>query len=135
MSCGYRLLGLDGSPAIEDSWASLSPSLRAESTAYVGLGGGHYAPRHGDVAKRSGRYIGHMLASYALDFREEGRWREAVKEAVQSTRAAFPGAGGGVAGGVAALIDKKAFRSADRTALLEFLGELGVEHRFNGPDC
>ncbi|CAN0015525.1 unnamed protein product [Ectocarpus fasciculatus] len=133
-----RMLGLDGSPAGDVNWRDLDPAARAERSAFVCIGGGHYAPKPGDLARRSGSYVGHMLASYALDFgREggEGTWREAVTEAVRSTRAAFPGAGGGVAGGVGALVDKKAFRARERTALLEHLGTLGVEHRFKSSEC
>lgn len=130
----HRMLGLEGSPAGEN-WANLDPEARADRAAFVGLGGGHYAPRFGDLARREGGYIGHMLASYALDFGEEGRWREAVTEAVRSTRVAFPGAGGGVAGGVGALVDKKAFRGGERAALLDHLATLGVEHRFKSSEC
>lgn len=132
-----RMLGLDGSPTCETSWANLAPAARAEHAAFVCLGGGHYAPKPGDLARRSGSYVGHMLASYVLDFGEGGGglWREAVTEAVRSTRAAFPGAGGGVAGGVGALVDKKAFRSRDRAALLQHLETLGVEYRFKSSEC
>lgn len=130
-----RILGLDGSQPSQENWASLDSATRAQRAVYVGVGGGHYAPRCGDLARMEGRYLGHMLASYALDFKDGGRWREAVTEAVRSTRAAFPGAGGGVDGGVAALIDKKAFKSADRSSLLEHLADIGVEHRFKSSDC
>ncbi|CAB1117388.1 unnamed protein product [Ectocarpus sp. CCAP 1310/34] len=133
-----RMLGLDGSPAGDINWRDLDPAARAERSAFVCIGGGHYAPKPGDLARRSGSYVGHMLASYALDFGRgggEGTWREAVTEAVRSTRAAFPGAGGGVAGGVGALVDKKAFRARERAALLEHLGTLGVEHRFKSSEC
>lgn len=129
-----RMLGLDGSPADDTNWVDLSPSARAEKAAFVCLGGGHYAPKPGDLARRSGSYVGHMLASYVLDFGEDG-WRSAVSEAVRSTRVAFPGAGGGFKGGVGALVDKKAFRSRDRAALLEHLDTLGVEHRFKSSEC
>lgn len=131
------MLGLDGSPAGDTNWADLDPAARGERAAFVCLGGGHYAPKPGDLARREGAYVGHMLASYVLNFgeKEDGGWREAVTEAVRSTRAAFPGAGGGVAAGVGALVDKKAFRSRDRAALLEHLGELGVEHRFKSSEC
>ena len=128
------MLGLDGSPASDTSWMGLSPSARAEKAAFVCIGGGHYAPKPGDLARRDGSYVGHMLASYVLDFGEDG-WRSAVSEAVRSTRAAFPGAGGGFNGGVGALVDKKAFRSRDRAALLEHLETLGVEHRFKTSEC
>eukprot|EP00752_Nemacystus_decipiens_P001496 g1470.t1 len=128
-----RMLGLVGSPAGDTNWANLSPSDRAEKAAFVCIGGGHYAPKPGDLARRGG-YVGHMLASYVLDFGEDG-WRSAVSEAVRSTRAAFPGAGGGLKGGVGALVDKKAFRSRDRAALLEHLEALGVEHRFKSSEC
>lgn len=113
----------------------MDSAARSERTAFVGLGGGHYAPRCGDLARLEGRYLGHMLASYALDFGEEGRWREAVTEAVRSTRAAFVGAGGGVEGGVAALVDKKSFKSAERAMLLEHLTDIGVHFRFKSSEC
>lgn len=132
-----RLLGLDGAAVCEPSWVNLAPAARAEHAAFVCIGGGHYAPKPGDLARRGGSYVGHMLASYVLDFGEGegGLWREAVTEAVRSTRAAFPGAGGGVVGGVGALVDKKAFKSRDRAALLEHLETLGVEHRFKSSEC
>lgn len=79
--------------------------------------------------------MGHMVASYSLDFGEGGQWREAVTEAVRSTRAAFPGAGGGFEGGVAAVVDKKAFRAAEREQLLEHLAAIGVEYRFKSSEC
>ena len=133
----HRILGLDGSPPSQDNWSDMDDEARADRAAFVGIGGGHYAPKFGDLARREdgGRYLGHMLASYALDFGEGGRWRDAVTEAVRSTRAAFPGAGGGFAGGVGALVDKKAFRSRERAALLEHLGTLEVEHRFKSSEC
>lgn len=128
------MLGLDGSSGIEN-WALLDPAARADRAVFIGLGGGHYAPKFGDLARLEGRYVGHMVASYSFDFGEEGLWRDALSEAVRSTRAAFPGARGGVAGGVAALVDKKAFRAADRSALLEHLDSLGVEYRFKSSEC
>lgn len=135
ISLSRRILGLDGSQPSQENWVSLDSATRAQRAVYVGLGGGHYAPRCGDLARIEGRYLGHMLASYVLDFEDGGRWREAVTEAVRSTRAAFPGAGGGVDGGVAALVDKKAFKSADRSSLLEHLADIGIEYKFKSSDC
>jgi D-aminoacyl-tRNA deacylase len=93
----------------------------ARAVVAVGLGGGHYAPRHGDLIRRSrasgpvseaagrgaparsdsggaggapggvpgGLFLGHVAASYALDF-SGNSWQSAVRECVESTRRAFP---------------------------------------------
>ncbi|CAM9625098.1 unnamed protein product [Choristocarpus tenellus] len=124
-----RMLGLDGVEG-QKTWASLDAAERGEQTAFVGLGGGHYAPRHGDVARQEGRYMGHMLASYALNFGPGGGWKEAVVEAIGATRLAYPGVGC-----VAAHVDKKSFKSADRSQLVSYLEELGVDFRMRTVDC
>lgn len=77
-------------------------SGEARAVVAVGLGGGHYAPRHGDLIRRhagagpggggaahGGVFLGHVAASYALDFGGDG-WQSAVRECVESTRRAFP---------------------------------------------
>jgi D-aminoacyl-tRNA deacylase len=57
-----ELLGLDGSPQDPD----MSPWLLAGTSNYVdvvvGLGGGHYTPKMGDYARKSGALVGHMIA-------------------------------------------------------------------------
>ena len=94
----------------------------------IGLGGGHYAPRHKSVISKSDVWVGHILANYAIVFEEEngggtsppGPWSHSVRTAVESTRAAFPG------GDVFAHLDRKSFKGWQRSALANLLSELGV---------
>lgn len=124
-----RALGLGGRPEEASAWCALSDEERSACTVVLVLGGGHYMPAAGDVARAAddgSLYIGHMLASYALDFAappdgsaSEG-WKGAVDSAVRATRAAFPGAGV-----LSALVPKKAFGAAPRAALAD---HLALEH-------
>ncbi|EKX42927.1 hypothetical protein GUITHDRAFT_110976 [Guillardia theta CCMP2712] len=100
--------------------------LSAEDKAIVvvGLGGGHYAPRHGDVARKDGVFLGHILPSYTLDF-SSSEWKSTVLEAIDSSASAFERAGRAV--DVVCHLDKKAFRSADR----EMLKHLLVSHGYH----
>lgn len=92
----------------------------------IGFGGGHYAPRHKAVISESDVWLGHVLASYSLNFErtaegsDSGVWQHSVKSAVDSTRIAFPG------GNVFAHLDRKSFKSWQRRALTKLLSELGV---------
>eukprot|EP00897_Mesotaenium_endlicherianum_P009018 jgi/Mesen1/8144/ME000438S07251 len=75
-------LGLDGGPG-EGAWDTevaaetgsglgegVQDAEAAERTVgipvMVGIGGGHYAPRHQDIAKKPGVWIGHLISSYTL---------------------------------------------------------------------
>ena len=94
----------------------------------IGLGGGHYAPRHKAVISDSDVWVGHILANYAIVFEEEsengslpaGPWAHSVRTAVESTRAAFPG------GDIFAHLDRKSFKGWQRAALATLLSELSV---------
>jgi D-aminoacyl-tRNA deacylase len=93
----------------------------------IGLGGGHYAPRHKAVISASEVWVGHILANYAIVFEEQegdstplGPWTHSVRTAVESTRIAFPG------GDVFAHLDRKSFKGWQRQALISLLSELGV---------
>ena len=116
-----RVLGLsDKSP--EGEWFG-------EGDVMIGLGGGHYAPRHSDIAIRSGLPFGHLLANYALIFDEEnkefptGPWRHSLFEAIEKTRIAFPG------GTIFAHLDRKSFKAWQRNAIITELSSLDVEVR------
>ena len=116
-----RVLGLsDNSP--EGEWFG-------EGDVMIGLGGGHYAPRHSDIAIRSGLPFGHLLANYALIFDEEnkefpsGPWRHSLLEAIEKTRVAFPG------GTIFAHLDRKSFKGWQRNAIIAELSSLDVEVR------
>ncbi|MDP6212856.1 MAG: D-aminoacyl-tRNA deacylase [Candidatus Thalassarchaeaceae archaeon] len=94
----------------------------------IGLGGGHYAPRHKAVISASDVWVGHILANYAIVFEGEneegsipaGPWSHSIRTAVESTRSAFPG------GDIFAHLDRKSFKGWQRSALSNLLSELGV---------
>jgi D-aminoacyl-tRNA deacylase len=48
----------------------LAQDVQQESDAYpvaIGIGGGHYAPRHSDVARKKRISFGHMVPNYIID--------------------------------------------------------------------
>ena len=101
-----------------------------EGDVMIGLGGGHYAPRHKAIISETEVWVGHILANYAIVFegQEEsssplGSWEHSVRTAVDSTRAAFPG------GHVFAHLDRKSFKGWQRQALSSLLTELDVPVR------
>jgi D-aminoacyl-tRNA deacylase len=73
------------------AWCTLTPQQRSDATVFICIGGGHYAPRAGDLARKPGVFVGHMLANYSFDWGEAQGWKTAVKEAAAATRTAFPG--------------------------------------------
>jgi D-aminoacyl-tRNA deacylase len=96
----------------------------------IGLGGGHYAPRHKAVLSESDLWVGHLLANYALPFEEPidgeapgGAWRHSIQVSVESTLSAFPGAN------LFAHLDKKSFKGWQRRAILDLLSDLDVPVR------
>ena len=116
-----RVLGFSDNLA-EGEWLG-------EGDVMVGFGGGHYAPRHSDVAIRSGIPFGHLIANYALIFDDQntestsGPWRHSLHEAIEKTRIAFPG------GTIFAHLDRKSFKGWQRNAIIAELSSLGVEVR------
>ncbi len=114
-------LGLSGNPPVE--W---SPG----DDVMIGLGGGHYAPRHKAVLSESEFWVGHLLANYALPFEEPsdggspgGTWRHSIEVSVHATRSAFPGAN------LFAHLDRKSFKAWQRNAIMALLEELDVPIR------
>ena len=98
-----------------------------EGSVMIGLGGGHYAPRHKAVILSSEVWVGHILANYAIVFEQQegnsqplGPWAHSVRTAVESTRIAFPG------GDVFAHFDRKSLKGWQREALTNLLSDLGV---------
>ena len=95
----------------------------------IGLGGGHYAPRHKAIISETEVWVGHILANYAIVFEDQeepsptGPWKHSVRTAVESTRVAFPG------GNVFAHLDRKSFKGWQRQALSSLLSELDVPVR------
>ena len=100
------------------------------SIALVCIGGGHYAPKHGDVVRSAGPHVflGHILPSYTIDFTgDKKEWQDCVRDAVEATRRGFaPGAPE-----IVCHVDKKAFKGPHRSALVEFIEqELGLRVAF-----
>jgi len=99
-----------------------------DGSVMVGFGGGHYAPRHKAVVESGNFWLGHVLANYSLRFEanEEdpgepgGNWKESVSNAIDATRAAFPG------GEIFAHLDRKSFRGWQRSSLVAYLEEIDV---------
>lgn len=122
-------LGLQEGSGAGD-WRALSEAERAEAKVMVGIGGGHYAPRHTDVLRKTGCWAGHQLAAYALEMEKPedpdegplpaGAWQHAIRVSVESTRAAFPG------GRVMAHLDRKSFKGWQRRVIKRLLAELEV---------
>ncbi|XP_068643342.1 D-aminoacyl-tRNA deacylase [Aristolochia californica] len=98
----------------------------------LGIGGGHYAPRHMDIALKEGVWVGHLLSGYSLPMDDPnkgrnkgndvgGTWKQAIKVAYDATKSAFPG------GEVIAHIDHKSFKSWQKTAIMTFLAEENIK--------
>jgi len=78
----------------ETEWADLAASRAiarvllalepVDAPIAIGLGGGHYVPRHTDLALERRVAFGHLLAAYAL----EGESGRAIDQAVERTEGA-----------------------------------------------
>ncbi|XP_050224576.1 D-aminoacyl-tRNA deacylase-like isoform X2 [Mercurialis annua] len=100
----------------------------------LGIGGGHYVPRHMDVVLKDGVWVGHLLSGYSLLMEDPAQlkaltkadavkmtWKEAIKVAFEATKLAFPG------GEVIAHLDHKSFKSWQRNAVTSFLVEQNIK--------
>lgn len=100
----------------------------AVGVVVIGIGGGHYCPKISDLVGDPRVDVGHIVPSYALSFgcdnEELGDWDDAVREAVQATRAAMKK--NGDQRELVALVDKKALKAAERAKVVALLGQLGV---------
>ncbi len=99
---------LQASAAIARTLLHLEP---ADGPVAVGFGGGHYAPRHTDVALGRRVAFGHLLPSHAL----EGLSDDVLRQAVART----PGA-------QVAYIHRKSLRGPESRDLEARLAELGL---------
>ncbi|XP_031478754.1 D-aminoacyl-tRNA deacylase [Nymphaea colorata] len=97
----------------------------------LGLGGGHYAPRHLDVVVKDGVWVGHLLSGYSLPMEDPksnnggqngigGTWKQAIRVAYEATKSAFPG------GVILAHLDHKSFKSWQKNAIISFLNEQNI---------
>ncbi|BAF23502.1 D-aminoacyl-tRNA deacylase [Oryza sativa Japonica Group] len=98
----------------------------------LGIGGGHYAPRHMDIVTKDGVWVGHLLSGYSLPMEEPkqmngknvadvgGMWKHSIKVSYEATKAAFPG------GEIIAHIDQKSFKGWQKNAITSYLQELNI---------
>ncbi|KAF9624452.1 hypothetical protein IFM89_011460 [Coptis chinensis] len=100
----------------------------------LGLGGGHYAPRHMDIVLKDGVWLGHLISGYSLPMDDPnqskdakstdgigGTWKQAIKISFEATKSAFPG------GEVLAHLDHKSFKSWQKNAITGFLAEQNIK--------
>ncbi|KAH9331340.1 hypothetical protein KI387_003448, partial [Taxus chinensis] len=94
----WQGLGLDGGSGV-GNWTESEKGKKV----LVGIGGGHYVPRHMDIVRKEGVWVGHLLSGYSLPMEEPslkkkeydvneigGTWKEAIKVAVcNNTRSIF----------------------------------------------
>ena len=94
----------------------------------IGLGGGHYVPRHKDIVSNSDVWLGHLIASYAMSFEKnenfdsypQGTWHHSIISAVESTISSFPG------GDIFVHLDRKSFKGWQRDAIHKLLNEKNI---------
>ncbi|XP_019105803.2 D-aminoacyl-tRNA deacylase isoform X3 [Beta vulgaris subsp. vulgaris] len=91
-------LGLGGAAAVGE-WDRNS----AEKKVLLGVGGGHYVPRHMDIIMKENVWVGHLLSGYSLPMDDPGQskvedakdiggtWKDAIRAAFEATKTAFPG--------------------------------------------
>ncbi|XP_019225786.1 PREDICTED: D-aminoacyl-tRNA deacylase-like isoform X2 [Nicotiana attenuata] len=96
----------------------------------LGLNGGAAV---GDWSRKDGVWVGHLLAGYSLPMEDPGpykaqanlevggTWRQAIRVAFDTTRAAFP------QGEVLAHIDNKSFKGWQKNAIVGFLAEQNIK--------
>ncbi len=116
-----NVLGLEGSTPMGD-W-------KGKGDVMIGLGGGHYAPRHKAVVEDGNIWLGHILAGYSLDFDAPNRiiggkspiiWQDSIISAIESTKQAFPG------GDIFVHLDRKSFKGWQRDLIKNFLTEKDI---------
>ncbi|CAL9064036.1 D-aminoacyl-tRNA deacylase-like isoform X2 [Musa acuminata AAA Group] len=122
-------LGVEGGPSV-GNWGRENQGNKV----LLGLGGGHYVPRHMDIVWKDGVWVGHLLSGYALPMEDPnqqkedkgekgigGAWKQAIKVSYEATKTAFPG------GEVIAHLDHKSFKSWQRNAVTNFLTEESIK--------
>ncbi|KAJ4710696.1 D-aminoacyl-tRNA deacylase [Melia azedarach] len=122
-------LGLGGGDAI-GNWNREND----KNKVLLGIGGGHYAPRHMDIVLKGDVWVSHLLSGYSLPMEDPsqskadsdaknigGTWKQAILAAYEATRLAFPG------GDIMAHLDHKSFKSWQKNAITGFLSEQNIK--------
>ncbi|RVW20660.1 D-aminoacyl-tRNA deacylase [Vitis vinifera] len=99
----------------------------------LGIGGGHYAPRHMDIVRNDGVWVGHLLSGYALPMEDPGKSKAQemqrmlvelgnmlLKSHMRLLNHLFSGE-------VLAHLDQKSFKSWQKNAITEFLTEQNIK--------
>ncbi|KAK8939420.1 D-aminoacyl-tRNA deacylase [Platanthera guangdongensis] len=124
----WQGLGLDGGDTV-GKWDRSSCNK-----VLLGIGGGHYVPRHMDIIQNEGVWVGHLLSGYSLPMKEPaqgganglnenigGTWKQSVKVSLEATKSAFPG------GVILAHLDQKSMKGWQKNAILSFLCEESIQ--------
>jgi D-aminoacyl-tRNA deacylase len=93
---------------------------RSKGPVLVGVGGGHYVPRHTDLGAAGKADFGHFLPSH---FVEEAGTSDRLRRAIEAT----PGCEG-------VYVHRKGLKGAQRQAVLRWCEELGVKVADLGSD-
>ncbi|KAM7269915.1 hypothetical protein ACFE04_029129 [Oxalis oulophora] len=122
-------LGLGGGTAV-GNWSCESN----KNKVLLGIGGGHYAPRHMDIVMKDNVWVGHLLSGYSMPMEDPsqsktdssesvigGTWKQAIMAVYEATHSAYPG------GEVLAHLDYKSFKGWQRNAVIEFLGHQNIK--------
>ncbi|KAL2479105.1 D-aminoacyl-tRNA deacylase [Forsythia ovata] len=130
-------LGLGGGAAVGD-WRRNG----GQNKVLLGIGGGHYVPRHMDIIIKDGVWVGHLISGYSLPMEDPGSskvqegtygiggtWKQAIKVSFETTKAAFPG------GEILAHLDHKSFKSWQKNAITGFLAEQNIKIGKPGHFC
>lgn len=96
---------------VANSILSLANNKVCENDAYVGIGGGHYAPRFTELSIRHGMIFGHIISKYHVEELNE----EILREAIRKT----PGCRG-------ICIHKKSLSSENRKRVIELVNSVQV---------
>ena len=111
-----------------------SSDIDSEQVVMVGIGGGHYAPRHRSVLLDSNALVGHILANYSLKMHRpdgdwdplsgplpQGPWQHSIQVAIEQTRESFP------ENKVVAYLDRKSFKGWERQSIRRYLESKNIE--------
>jgi D-aminoacyl-tRNA deacylase len=109
-------------------------SIESDRVVMVGIGGGHYAPRHRSVLLQSNALAGHLLANYSLPMNRpegdwdpltgelpSGAWQNSIRVAIDQTCKSFPNHK------VVAHLDRKSFKGWQRQSIRRLLESMDVE--------
>lgn len=80
--------------------------------AYVGFGGGHYAPEFTKVMLESEKAVGHILPKYQIDLVDEEMAKQALEKSVEKIEGA--------------LLDWKGMNAGQRKKVMGWLENLGI---------